>query len=139
MKNGIILICALLFFLSCTGVQQVREEIKIVPNYSGKWSGQSMIEAQGFIDNLELALVHEGNIITGILNDTAGYISNVQLTDVDLKGKTLTFLFIASTPMGNITVNSTGTFSEDEKELSITFMIPNLNMSGNAKLIRSGD
>jgi hypothetical protein len=139
MKNGIILICVLLFILSCTGVQQVREEIKIAPNYSGKWSGQSMIEVQGFIDNIELTLVHEGNIITGILNDTAGYLSNVQLTDVDLKEKTLTFLFIASTPMGNIPVNSTGTFSEDEKELSITFMIPNLNMSGNAKLIRSGD
>jgi hypothetical protein len=98
-----------------------------------------MIEVQGFIDNIELTLVHEGNIITGILNDTAGHVSNVKLTDVDLKEKTLTFLFIASTPMGNIPVNSTGTFSEDEKELSITFMIPSLNMSGNAKLIRSGD
>jgi hypothetical protein len=138
MGKGII-ICALLFIMSCAGIQEIRKDIKTAPNYSGKWSGQSIIEAQGIVDNLDLTLVHEGNIITGILTDTAGYISKAQLTNVSLKEKTLTFIFMASTPMGNIQINSTGAFSEDERELALTFVIPELNMSGNAILIRSGD
>ena len=135
----VIIIFAFLFMMSCAGIQEVRKEIKTAPNYSGKWIGQSMIEAQGIIDNLDLTLVHEGNIITGILTDTAGYISKAQLTNVNLKEKTLTFIFIASTPMGNIPVHSTGTFSEDERELALAFVIPDMNMSGNARLIKSGE
>ncbi len=138
MKNWII-ICALLFIVSCSGIWEVRKEIKTAPNYSGKWIGQSMIETQGIIDNLDLTLVHEGNIITGILTDTAGYISKAPLTNVNLKENMLTFIFMASTPMGNIQINSTGTFSEDERELVLKFVIPDLNMSGNARLIRSGN
>jgi len=139
MKNSIILIYSLLFIMSCAGIQEVKEEVKTAPNYSGKWIGQSIIEAQGTIDNLELILIHKGDELTGTITDTAGYISNAQLTNVDLKEKTLTFSFIASTPMGNISVNSSGTFSEDERELVLTFVIPDLNMSGNARLIRSWD
>jgi len=125
--------------VSCAGIQEIKKEVKTTPNYSGKWIGQSIIEAQGIIDNLEMILVHKGDELTGTITDTAGYINNAQLTNVDLMEKTLTFSFIASAPMGNITVNSTGTFSEDGRELVLTFMIPDLNMSGNSKLIRAGD
>lgn len=125
--------------MSCAGIQEVKKEVKAAPNYSGKWTGQSVIEAQGIIDNLELDLVHKSDGLTGTITDTAGYINNAQLSNVDLKERTLTFSFIASTPMGNITVNSTGTFSEDEKEIVLTFVIPDMNMNGNARLIRAGN
>jgi hypothetical protein len=130
---------ALLFITSCAGIQTGKKEVETAPDYTGRWTGQSYFNAQGqsITDNLDLNLVHKDGIITGILNDSAGYMSNTLLINVELKEKTLTFSFIASTPMGNIEVNSTGTFSEDNKELGLTFVIPDMNISGNAKLKRS--
>ena len=123
----------LLFVMSCAGLQKDKRG----PNYSGRWNGQSFIEGQGITDNLDLTLIHEGGIITGMISDTQGFLSNTQLTNVALKERTLTFSFIASTPMGNVQVNSIGTFSEDNKELVLTFTVPDLNMGGNAKLVKS--
>jgi hypothetical protein len=86
---------------------------------------------------MDLTLVHEGDKVTGVISDTQGFLSSTQLTDVILKEKTLTFSFIASTPMGNVNVNSTGTFSEDDKEFTLTFTVPELNMRGSGKLVKS--
>lgn len=137
MRKIVALLIAILFISSCAGVREVKKEVTTEPNYSGIWTGQSYIEGQGMTDNLNMTLVHEGEAITGMISDTQGFMSNTQLTNVVLKGKTLTFSFIASTPMGSVQVNSTGSFSEDDKELVLTFIVPDLNMGGNAKLFKS--
>jgi hypothetical protein len=137
MKKISALLFAFLIITSCAGVQEVKKEIKAAPNYSGKWTGQSFIETQGITDNIDLTLIHEDGVISGSISDSQGFLSNTQLTNVVLKEKTLTFSFIASTPMGNMQVNSTGAFSDDDKELTWTFIVPDLNMSGNGKLKKS--
>lgn len=137
MKKIVVLLIAFLFIACCAGVQKVKKEIKEEPNYSGKWTGQSFIDGQGMVDNIDLNLVHEGGAITGVISDTQGFMSNAILSNTELKGKSLTFSFIASTPMGNVQVNTTGTFSDDGKELVLSFKVPNLNIGGNAKLKKS--
>jgi hypothetical protein len=137
MRKIAALLIVFICIVSCAGVQEVKKEIKATPNYSGKWTGQSFIEGQGITDNMDLTLVHEGDKVTGVISDTQGFLSSTQLTDVVLKEKTLTFSFIASTLMGNVNVNSTGTFSEDDKEFALTFTVPELNMGGSGKLVKS--
>lgn len=137
MKKIAALFIAILFIVSCAGVQEVNKEVKLTPDYSGKWTGQSLIEAQGMTDTLDMSLIHESGVITGVISDTQGFLSNAPLINVVLKEKTLTFSFIASTPMGNMQVNSIGIFSEDSRELALTFIVPDMNMTGNAKLLKS--
>ncbi len=147
MIKTIMLLIALLFVLSCAGMQQenapaVPEAQPTVPvvqgkNYSGKWTGQSIIEGQGIMDNLDLTLVHQNGTVTGVMSDSQGFVSNASLMDVELNEKTLKFSFMATTPMGSMPVKSVGTFSEDSKEMSLAFVVPDLNMTGNGKLIRS--
>jgi hypothetical protein len=134
MKRTAVLAMALLFITSCAGMPMVKEGI----NYSGKWTGQSYIDAQqGMVDNFDLVLVHEGDVISGVISDDQGYMSNTQLSNVALNEKILTFSFIASTPMGNVQVDSTGTFSEDGEALELYFLVPELNISGSASLKKS--
>jgi hypothetical protein len=154
MKKLVLILIALLLTISCASVQESKAPVSPAapltapsapvlapvvqaPNYSGRWIGQSVIEGQGMIDTLDLTLVHQNGIVTGVVSDSQGYMSNAGLTDVDLKEKTLKFSFIAATPMGSIPVNSIGTFSEDSKELAISFVVTSMNMSGNAKLVRT--
>ncbi len=129
MRKTLILLLALLFVTSCAGLFGGK-----APNYSGKWIGPAYIDGQGDPDNWDLTLNHEGGTITGTLTDEAGYMSDVKLIKVEFKEKVLEFSFVASTPMGDVQCNCTGTFSEDNLEYSLTFEVPDMDMGGNAKL-----
>jgi hypothetical protein len=137
MKKIVALLIAILFIASCAGVQEVKKGVVTGPNYSGLWTGQYSIEAIGTIAKLDLTLIHKDATITGTITDSENYVSNTPLTNVVLKEKTLTFSCTASTPMGNLQVDYAGTFSEDDKELTLTFVVPSMNVGGNAKLIKS--
>ena len=134
MKKATVLAMAILFITGCAGMSMFKEAV----NYSGKWTGSSYFEVQqGVAGTLDMDLVHEGDVISGVISDGQGYMSNTQLTNVELNDKTVTFFFIASTPMGNIQIDSTGTFSEDGEALELHFLIPDMNVAGNGSLKKS--
>lgn len=133
MKKIAAFVMAFLFASGCAGLPTVKE----TTNYSGEWTGQSYINAQGMVDNLNLVLVHEADEISGVISDSQGFMSNTPLSDTKLTGKILVFSFVAATQMGNMQINSTGTFSEDGKTLDLSFTIPDMNIEGNASLKKS--
>ena len=134
MKKATVLAMAILFITGCAGMTMFQD----AANYSGKWTGLSYFEVQqGVAGSLDMDLVHEGDVISGVISDAQGYMSNTQLTNVALNDKTLTFSFLASTPMGSVQIDSTGTFSEDGEALELHFLVPDMNIAGSASLKKS--
>lgn len=138
MKKTIMLLIALLFTLSCAGVQEGKAPGTPVlqpMNYTGTWTGS--VNVQGQTGTLTMSLIHEGDKITGTMSDASGMISNAQLTNAVLKDKTLSFSIILESPQGSVPINFTGAFSEDNKEYAATLEVPIMQMTADVNFVKS--
>ncbi len=138
MKKTIILLIALLFTVSCAGVQEGKAPGAPVlqpTNYTGTWTGS--VDVQGQTGTLTMSLVHEGDKIIGTMSDASGMISNAELTNAVLKDRTLSFSIVLESPQGSVPINFTGAFSEDNKEYAATLEVPMMQMSMNVNFVRS--
>jgi len=138
MKKTIMLLIALLFAVSCAGVQEGKTPAAPVlqaPNYTGTWTGS--VSVQGQTGTLIMSLIHEGDKITGSLSDGSGMISSAELTNAVLKDKILSFSIIFASPQGSVPINFIGAFSEDSKEYAATLEVPMMQMTADVKFIKS--
>lgn len=138
MKKTIILLIAILFTMSCAGVQESKTPgapVLQAPNYTGTWTGS--VNVQGQTGTLIMSLIHEGDKITGTLSDASGMISNAELTNAVLNDKVLSFSILLASPQGSVPINFTGAFSEDNKEYAATLQVPMMQMTADVKFIKS--
>lgn len=135
MKKTIMVLIALLLTLSCAGIQETKKEAPTIPNYTGTWTGP--VYVQGQAATLILALIQEGDKITGTISDGQGQMPSTEITNAVLKDKVLSFSVPITSPQGTVLVNFTGTFSEDNKEYALYFEVSGMQFSGNATLKKS--
>lgn len=138
MKRTIILMIAVLFTLSCAGVQEGQTPGSPVlqpANYTGTWTGS--VDVQGQTGTLIMSLIHKGDKITGTMSDISGMISNAELTNAVFKDKVLSFSIVLVSPQGSVPINFTGTFAENNKEYAATLEVPMMQMSADVKFIKS--
>ncbi len=104
----LVLMLALLAGLALTGEKQAL-------NLTGTWEGPTYIEGPGIDLTMTLILGHDGDVITGALNDDLGYIA-CEITDPKISGGIFTFSAIAMTPDGDVPVNFKLKISESTLE-----------------------
>lgn len=84
-------------------------------NLTGTWEGPTYAEGPGIDINITLVLKHEGDAITGAINDDLGYIA-CEITDPKIEGDVFIFSATAMTPDGDVPVNFKLTISESTLE-----------------------
>ncbi len=84
-------------------------------NLTGTWEGPTYAEGPGIELTMTLVLKHEGDAITGVINDDLGYI-DCEITDPKIAGGVFTFSATAMTPDGDIPMDFTLNISESTLE-----------------------
>ena len=162
MKKMIMVLIALLLTASCAGVQESKapvaptvsyaapvvqaqgntatppaQAVKL-PNYTGTWTGLVVSQSEYVNgDQFTMSLNHNGDKITGTFSDSMGYMSNTEMTDMDLKGNVLKFSVIAMSSQGNYPVYFSGTFSGDNREYALSFEVGSAQIDGTATMKKS--
>ncbi len=73
-------------------------------NLTGTWEGPTYADGPGIELTMTLVLKHEGETITGAINDDLGYL-DCEIKDPKIEGGVFTFSATAMTPDGDVPVD----------------------------------
>ena len=113
-----------------TGVIEIKKVVKT--DITGTWEGDAYLDGQDAPNTMTIVIKKTGNVYSGTITDSYGYINAAELKDIKLDKNKLTFTYVGTSPNGSVVMENIMTIKSNE--MTGTFKTTDGTFSGTYKM-----